>query len=145
MTKGPGRRAVAAPAPAKIAPGTNGTTMLARIAIAAALAATLLATAAEARILTLLKSHPAVEEVISGAAVAFALRFDHPVDHQSGAFVLVTPQGTRDIRPRLDSEPEVLYAEAGDLAPGRYELRWRARPAEGGDQQTTGSIAFQVR
>jgi methionine-rich copper-binding protein CopC len=120
-------------------------TALDRIAVAAGLALTLLATAAEARILTLLKSHPAVEEVISGSAVAFALRFDHPVDHESGEFILVTPQGTRQIHPRLDSEPDVLYGEAGDLAPGRYELRWRARPAEGGDEKTAGSIAFQVR
>jgi methionine-rich copper-binding protein CopC len=126
--------------------GMAGSSRPAGFAITAILlAAAALTTPAAARILTLLQSHPAVEEVISGSAVAFALRFDHPVDHASGELVLVTPQGTRDIRPSLESEPDVLYAQVGDLMPGRYELRWRVRAAEGGDDRTTGTIRFRVR
>ena len=119
--------------------------LLGRAALASLLAGAVLAAPASARVLTLVESHPAVEEVVDGAAVSFALRFDRPVDHASGEMVLVTPQGRRDIHPLLDSAPEVLFGMAGDLAPGRYELRWRARPAEGGDDRTSGTIRFSVR
>ncbi len=62
-----------------------------------------------------------------------------------GEMMLVWPQGTRAIRPLLDSAPDVLYGMAGDLAPGRYELRWRVRAAEGGEDRTSGTIGFRVR
>ena len=57
--------------------------------------------------------------------------------------MLVTPKGERTTRPSLDSEPNALYARVGRLSPGTYELRWRARAADG--HMLSGTIPFQVR
>lgn len=93
--------------------------------------------------MSVVEQTPKPSQVIDGSAVSFLLRFDRPVDHERSEFVLVTPKGERVIHPRLDSEPNVLYALAGRLAPGSYELRWQASSV---DRRTlSGTIPFQVR
>ncbi len=92
--------------------------------------------------MSVVEQTPKPNQVMAGSAVSFLLRFDRPIDHQRSEFVLVTPQGERPIRPRLHSKPNTLYASGGRLPPGTYELRWRARAADG--RMLFGTIPFRV-
>jgi methionine-rich copper-binding protein CopC len=91
----------------------------------------------------MIEQTPRPSQIIDGSAVSFLLRFDRPIDHEHSRFVLVTPKGERVTRPSLDSEPNALYARVGRLPQGAYELRWRARAADG--HMLSGTIPFQVR
>jgi copper resistance protein C len=106
-----------------------------------AIAATSLA-GASARAMGLVEQKPKVNEIMQGSGLAFALRFDQPIDHQSSSLDLVTPQGTKTLRARLDAEPNTLYTAVGKLAPGEYMLRWKARARDG--QTLMGTIPFRV-
>ena len=86
--------------------------------------------------MTLAGQSPRTHQVMSGSGVAFALRFDRLVDHGGSCFVLVTPAGAeRTVRPRLNAQPNTLYASVGRLAPGDYLLRWHVRGLDGGALQ----------
>lgn len=81
---------------------------------------------------------------MSGLGVAFALTFDHPVDHHGSQLILVLPGGgTRTLFPRLRTQPNTLYASVGKLDPGDYELRYNAKPV--GGEMLTGTIPFTIR
>ena len=111
--------------------------------VAAATQGSLLAPARGEDGMSVVEQTPKPNQVIDGTAVSFLLRFDRPIDHKRSEFVLVTPEGERPIRPRLHSKPNTLYASVGRLPPGTYELRWRARAADG--RVLSGTIPFQVR
>jgi methionine-rich copper-binding protein CopC len=93
--------------------------------------------------MSVVEQMPTTNQIIAGSAVSFLLRFDRPIDHEHSEFVLITPKGVRRILPRLESEPNVLYASVGRLPPGTYELRWRARAGDG--SMLSGTIPFRVR
>jgi methionine-rich copper-binding protein CopC len=97
---------------------------------------------ASAQAMGLVEQTPAVNEIMQGSGLAFALRFDQPIDHQRSSLGLVTPRGTKMLRARLDAEPNTLYSAVGQLAPGEYTLRWKARGRDG--QMLTGKIPFRV-
>ena len=113
-------------------------------ALAAALGAVATASLAGAssQAMGLVEQRPAVNEIMQGSGLAFALRFDQPIDHQHSSLGLVTPRGTRTLRARLDAEPNTLYSAVGQLAPGEYALRWKARARDG--QMLMGTIPFRV-
>jgi len=89
------------------------------------------------------ESTPAAEAIVQGRNAQYIVRFSGPVNH--GASLLEIVQGDRTLhqmKPRLDSEPDTLYAEAGTPPPGRYVLRWQARSATG--HVSRGDIPFTV-
>jgi hypothetical protein len=65
------------------------------------------------------------------------VRFDRPVDHRKST--LVIKQGDKVIErltPRLESAPEVLFAEGADLAAGAdYTLHWAVITLQGGENR----------
>ena len=95
-----------------------------------------------ARAMTMLESRPRVDEMVEGKGVSFAIRFDQSVNHRSSRLILVTPQGKRSLGIRIDTEPDTLYAFAGDLPDGRYTLEWEAHAIDG--TVVSGSIRFSV-
>ena len=95
-----------------------------------------------ARSMSVVESYPMVNQIMEGRADSFSIRFDGPVDHASSRLTLVTPQGSRPLHARLDSEPNTLFTAVGKLPPGSYELRWEARAMDG--QVTKGTIPFKV-
>jgi methionine-rich copper-binding protein CopC len=123
--------------------GRYGSAKISR-ALAAAVGAVAAASlaGASAQAMGLVEQTPAVNEIMSGSTLAFALRFDQPIDHQLSGLSLVTPQGTRMLRARLDAEPNTLYSAVGQLAPGEYTLHWKARARDG--QMLSGSVPFRV-
>ena len=121
--------------------------MISRISRALAAAVSAIAAAslagASARAMDLVEQKPQVNEVMQGGSgLAFALRFDQPVDHERSRLELLTPRGKKVLRPRLDAEPNTLYSAVGQLVPGEYMLRWKARARDG--QMLMGTIPFRV-
>ncbi len=117
-------------------------TMWARRA-ALGLAAIALAAAAPAP-MHLMSSEPRPNQIMSGSGVAFALHFDHPLDHEASRFMLVLPDAsTRTVPVRLQSQPSVLYGSVGQLPAGHYTLNWSAHANDGA--ALSGSLPFDVR
>jgi methionine-rich copper-binding protein CopC len=81
--------------------------------------------------MSLVEHVPAVTQLLDGNTLAFALRFDQPINHYRSTLTLVTPDGKSILRPRLSAQPNTLYSAIGRLMPGAYELRWQAYAASG--------------
>jgi methionine-rich copper-binding protein CopC len=92
--------------------------------------------------MSMVEQVPAVTEITDGGALAFALRFDQPVNHYLSTLTLLTPDGTSMLRVRLSAQPNTLYSAIGRLTPGSYELRWHAHAANG--EILVGMIPFTV-
>ena len=113
-----------------------------RLRMIGTLALAVATAAGDARAVSMIDSSPKVDEIVQGKATAFALRFDQLVNHRSSRLILVTPQGNRSLTLRLSTEPNTLYADAGPLPPGKYELQWEAHAIDG--TIVKGSIPFTV-
>ncbi len=90
------------------------------------------------------ESAPKAHARIGRRSSAFFVRFDRPVDHRKST--LVIKQGDKVIErltPRLESAPEVLFAEAPTLPPGDYTLHWAVITLQG-EKTVSGDIPFQV-
>jgi copper resistance protein C len=96
-----------------------------------------------ARTMEMVEQSPKVSEIVDGSAIAFALRFDGPLDHQRSRLTLVGPRGERELRPRLDAQPNTLYSAIGRLEPGDYRLRWTCVTRNG--EMMSGDYPFTVR
>jgi methionine-rich copper-binding protein CopC len=99
---------------------------------------------AEARPLHVRNSVPAAETIFDGRNTQYILHFDGLVDH--GASSMEVSNGEKVVEvlvPIRDSEPDVLAASAPTLAPGRYQLHWRAKSVPDGDF-SEGFIWFLV-
>jgi methionine-rich copper-binding protein CopC len=79
------------------------------LAAAGAIAAIALA-GASAQAMDLVEQKPQVNEIMQGSGLAFALRFDQPIDHQHSSLTLVTPRGSKVLRARLDAERRAVGA-----------------------------------
>lgn len=96
-----------------------------------------------AETMRLLGAEPRPNQIMSGSGVAFALHFDHPLDHQASRFMLVGADGAgRTVPVRLQAQPSVLYGSVGQLPPGTYTLNWSARASSGA--ALSGTIPFTV-
>jgi methionine-rich copper-binding protein CopC len=111
------------------------------LALALALACAMIGPAAA---MVVMDSHPAASAVMDGAATQFFVRFDEPVDHARSTLAIERDgQVIRALRPRLNSQPNVLYAEGVRLEPGMYVLRWTSHAMRGGGTES-GTIPFTV-
>lgn len=90
----------------------------------------------------LLEAEPRANQLMSGSGVAFALRFDQPLDHQASRFTLDGNGVRRTVSVRLRSQPNVLYGSVGQLPPGPYTLQWSARGSSGA--ALSGTLPFTV-
>jgi methionine-rich copper-binding protein CopC len=97
-----------------------------------------------ARPMHVLNSTPSAEAIMSGNNAQYVVRFDGPVDHRNARLdILRDGQMVERLHPLLDSAPDVLFAQAPELQPGRYTLHWSVISMP--DQETSdGMIAFSV-
>ncbi len=96
---------------------------------------------ARAEELRVLESAPQANAVIGGRSSAFYVRFSRPVDHEDSRLTIKRDGRVIEVlHPRLESAPDVLFARAPTLAPGRYSLHWLI----GGSPQVDGEIPFTV-
>jgi methionine-rich copper-binding protein CopC len=88
--------------------------------------AVLLPAGASAQDVRVLESTPAANGTIDGRTSAFSVHFDRPIDHVRS--LLIIRQGSEvveTLHPRLQSAPQVLFARAPTLPPGKYTLHWQ--------------------
>ena len=87
---------------------------------------------------------PAARSVMDGQRQEFYLRFDRPVDHnRSRLEVVQDSRVVRTLQPRLQAQPNVLFATTGGLPAGSYTLRWFAR-GQSPEDSNEGSLDFSV-
>ena len=99
---------------------------------------------AQAQGVHVLDSAPKAHAQIGQRSSEFFVRFDRPVDHIKSR--LIIKQGDRVIEtlhPRLESAPEVLFAQAPTLPAGDYLLHWSVVTLQGA-QVIEGDIPFKV-
>ena len=90
-------------------------------------------------------SQPQASAVIGEPSSAFFVRFDRPIDHiQSRLSIHRDGQLVERLEPRLQTEPNVLFARAPTLPPGAYTMHWVVRTLEGARVEE-GSIPFTVK
>jgi methionine-rich copper-binding protein CopC len=84
--------------------------------------------AAHADDLKVLETGPAADAVLSGVSNGFFVRFNQPVDHVNSRLLVKRGGETVEtLQPRLQSNPNVLFARASTLPPGKYTLHWVVR------------------
>lgn len=116
---------------------------LAALALFLLAAAGLAAPPRPALAITLLERDPKVTEIMTGPGLAFALRFDQPVDHRRSSLRLEGGSFSRSVPVRLEAEPQTLYGNLGRVPPGDYELLWTARARDG--TMCSGRFPITVR
>ena len=92
----------------------------------------------------LVESAPAANAVVDGRTTAFYVRFDRAVDHVH-SLLLIKRGGEviETLQPSLDAAPDMLFARAPTLPPGKYTLHWRVITLT--DVRTSeGDIPFTV-
>jgi methionine-rich copper-binding protein CopC len=100
--------------------------------------------AASARPMRVMNSTPAAEAIVQGDNAQYVVRFDGPVDHaQSRLEIMRDGKLVETLHARLDSAPEVLFASAPALQPGKYTLHWVVRSMPDQDD-SDGMIPFSV-
>jgi len=100
---------------------------------------------ASAQDVQVMDSAPKAQAVIGEPSSSFFVRFDRPIDHiHSNLSIWRDSQLVERLQPRLQTEPNVLFARAPTLAPGEYLLRWTVRTMEG-VKVIQGDIPFTVK
>ncbi|MBI2741116.1 MAG: copper resistance protein CopC [Rhodospirillales bacterium] len=90
-------------------------------------------------------SQPKAQAVIGEPGSSFYVRFDRPVDHiHSSLSIWRDGQLVEHLQPRLESAPEVLFARAPTLPPGKYVLRWAVRTMQD-VKVVQGDIPFTIK
>ena len=82
--------------------------------------------------------------LVDGRGLGLVVNFDRPVDH--GRSVLAIASGGKVIRalqPRLESQPNTLFARTELVTPGSYALQWRVRSPSGEDIEQ-GDMPFTI-
>src|ERR1044071_9018482 len=93
--------------------------------VAMIVSALVAASGALAEDLKVLETGPAANAVLSGPSDGFFVRFNQPVDHiSSRIFIKRGGEIVETLVPRLQSNPNVLFARAPALPPGQYTLHW---------------------
>lgn len=95
------------------------TVMLVLVGIAA------MAAGARADELKVLQTNPAANTVMDTHSDGFSVWFNQPVDHINSRLLVKRGDAVVEtLVPRLQSNPNVLFARAPTLAPGSYSLHW---------------------
>jgi methionine-rich copper-binding protein CopC len=100
--------------------------------------------AAWAQALKVVETMPAKDGTLSGLSGDYFVRFDQPVDHiHSTIDIKQNGKTVQVLHPRLKTEPNVLFARAPSLAPGKYVMHWSV-PAANGSTVYQGEVSFSV-
>lgn len=87
---------------------------------------------------------PAKDGTLSSAEGDYFVRFDQPVDHiHSTLDIKQNGKTVQMLHPRLKSEPNVLFARAPNLPPGKYVMHWSV-PSANGSTVYQGDVSFSV-
>ncbi len=82
--------------------------------------------------LRVLASRPSADAILAREDRRFFVRFDRPVDHiRSRLLIRQDNRLVALLEPRLEAEPELLFATTPALEPGRYRFQWQVISLEG--------------
>ena len=87
---------------------------------------------------------PTASALIEERSSEFFVRFNRPIDH-ARAFFTIKRNGkvVETLRPRLEADPNVLYARTSTPRPGDYTLHWIFR-CRGSTDIYEGELPFTV-
>jgi len=94
--------------------------------------------------LKVIETGPAANAVLSGPSDGFFVRFNQPVDHVFSR--LIVKRGAEVVEtlvPRLQSNPNVLFARAPTLAAGSYTLHWTVKTIQDSKVEQ-GDVPFSI-
>jgi methionine-rich copper-binding protein CopC len=118
--------------------------MMGRRLVLAALASVAGRSGAAGERLKVVETMPANDATIGQTSADFYVRFNQPVDHiRSLLTVKQNNAVVETLQPRLKSTPNVLYARAPALGPGKYTFNWTVRTIDGQDT-LEGAVAFSI-
>src|ERR1700756_979569 len=112
--------------------------------VAMIVSALVAASGARAEDLKVIETGPAANAVLSGPSDGFFVRFNQPVDHINSR--LMVKRGNDVVEtlvPRLQSNPNVLFARAPTLAPGSYTLHWTVKTIQDAKVEQ-GDVPFSI-
>jgi methionine-rich copper-binding protein CopC len=94
--------------------------------------------------LKVLDTGPVANAVLESVSDGFFVRFDRPVDHMNSR-LLVKRGGevVETLQPRLQSSPNVLFARAATLPPGKYTLHWIVKTMQD-TNMVEGDVPFSI-
>ena len=99
---------------------------------------------AHAEDLKVLETGPAANAVISSPSDGFFVRFNQPVDHVFSRLIVKRgAEVAETLVPRLQSNPNVLFARAPTLAAGSYTLHWTVKTIQDAKVEQ-GEIPFSI-
>lgn len=99
---------------------------------------------AHAEDLKVIETGPAANAVLSGPSEGFFVRFNQPVDHVSSRlFVKRGGEIVETLVPRLQSNPNVLFARAPTLPAGQYMLHWVVKTVADAKAEE-GDVPFSI-
>jgi methionine-rich copper-binding protein CopC len=91
----------------------------------------------------LLESSPSAKGTVAGPDVPIKLRFNVRIDASRSRLTLVRPDGSvQPLAIGKAESPDILSAQASNLPPGDYRLRWQVLASDG--HITRGEIPFTV-
>ncbi len=87
---------------------------------------------------------PTNDSTLSGVRDDYFVRFDQPIDHiHSTIDIKQNGKTVQMLHPRFKTEPNVLFARAPNLAPGKYVMHWSV-PSANGSTVYQGEVSFFV-
>jgi methionine-rich copper-binding protein CopC len=100
--------------------------------------------AARADDLKVLETNPVANGTIDTRSDGFLVRFNQPVDHVNSQLVIKRGGDVVEtLQPRLQSNPNVLFARAPTLPAGQYVLHWSVKTLAGAKVEQ-GDVPFSV-
>jgi methionine-rich copper-binding protein CopC len=94
--------------------------------------------------LKVLETHPAANTILDGRSDGFFVRFNQPVDHVNSQLVIKRGGDVVEtLQPRLQSNPNVLFARTPSLPTGQYVLHWYVKTLAGAKVEQ-GDVPFSV-
>ena len=100
--------------------------------------------AARADDLKVLETHPGANTVLDGRSDGFFVRFNQPIDHINSQLVIKRGADVVEtLQPRLQSNPNVLFARAPGLSTGQYVMHWYVKTLAGARVEQ-GDVPFSV-
>ena len=92
----------------------------------------------------LFEATPARNAVVNGQSVVVRLRFNVRVDASRSRLALVYPGGSlHPLQLKLQQPADIVAADASNLAPGQYDLKWQVLASDG--HMTQGDVPFAVK
>jgi hypothetical protein len=87
---------------------------------------------------------PTASALIEEQSSEFFVRFNRPIDHAHSFFTIMrNGKVVETLRPRLEADPNVLYARTPTPRPGDYTLHWVFR-CRGSTDIYQGELPFTI-